>query len=280
MSGPQPAGRWVQVVDEDEDGHVVSLVLDRPAARNAISVALAAQLTDATAGLAARPALRAVVLRSSSPAALSVGADLKERRSMSTAELLAARATNRACYSGVLGLPVPVVAAVAGWALGGGCELALSCDLVVGDTTAVLGLPEVGVGLVPGGGGTQLAVRRLGAGRAADLVLTGRRVAADEAYRLGLLDRLVGPGEASGAALDLARTIASRSPLAVREAKAALRAGWSMPLAQGLDLEDAAWRRVVAGPDRVEGIAAFGEGRAPQWRDAAESSTAGPSTPG
>lgn len=280
MSPADAAQDWVRVVEEDEHGHVVSLVLDRPEARNAISVALAAQLAGVTARLGARASLRAVVLRSSSPAAFSVGADLKERRSATTEELLAARATNRACYSGVLGLPVPTVAAVAGYALGGGCELVLSCDLVVGDTTAVLGLPEVGVGLVPGGGGTQLAVRRLGSGRAADLVLTGRRVDAGEALRLGLLDRLVEAGTAVDAALDLARTVATRSPAAVREAKAAMRAGWSLPLAEGLDAEDAAWRRVVAGPDRVEGIAAFGQGRAPQWRDAAESSTADPSTPG
>ena len=162
---------------------------------------------------------------------------------------------------------MPVVAAVTGYALGGGCELALACDLVVADPTAVLGLPEVSRGLVPGGGGTQLAVRRLGAARAADLVLTARRVDAAEAYRLGLVDRLVEQGGAEQAALALAQQVAAQSPLAVRAAKRALRTGAGLPLAAALEVEDAAWREAVAGPDRAEGIAAFVEKRSPRWQD-------------
>lgn len=263
--------QWVRLVDEDDEGHVVSLVLDRPQARNAISVELARQVGRAAAGLGTRRSLRAVVLRSSREDAFCVGADLKERRDATQADLLAARATNRACYGGVLALPVPVVAAVNGYALGGGCELALACDLLVGDAATVVGLPEVGVGLVPGGGGTQLAVRRLGAGRAADLVLTGRRVDGAEAYRLGLLDRLADPGQVVAVALALARTIASRSPTSVRAAKAAMRDGADLPLAEALEVEDAAWRTVVAGPDRVEGIQAFVDKREPRWVDAQRS---------
>jgi len=259
--------QWVRLVDEDPDGHVVSLVLDRPEARNAISVELARQVASATNDLARRPGLRSVVLRSSRDDAFCVGADLKERRDATTADLLAARATNRACYGGVRGLPVPVVAAVTGYALGGGCELALSCDLLVGDAATVLGLPEVGVGLLPGGGGTQLAVRRLGAGRAADLVLTGRRVEGAEAHRMGLLDRLAEPGTVVRVATALAQQVATRSPTAVRAAKAAMRAGASLPLGEALEVEDAAWRGVVAGPDRAEGIAAFLDRRPPRWAD-------------
>lgn len=259
--------QWVQLVDEDDAGHVVSLVLDRPAARNAISVELARQVAAATTALAARSTLRSVVLRSSRDDAFCVGADLKERRDASAADLLAARAVNRACYGGVLGLPVTVVAAVAGYALGGGCELALSCDLLVGSEATVMGLPEVGVGLIPGGGGTQLLVRRLGSGRAADLVLTGRRVGGAEAHRIGLLDRLVEPGAVVAEAVALARTVATRSPASVRAAKAAMRQGADLPLAQGLDVEDAAWRAVVAGPDRVEGVTAFLDKREPRWAD-------------
>jgi enoyl-CoA hydratase/carnithine racemase len=165
----------------------------------------------------------------------------------------------------VLGLPQPTVAAVHHYALGGGCELALSCDLVVADETAVLGLPEVSVGLVPGGGGTQLALRRLGPARAADLVLTGRRVAIDEAERIGLVDRRVPAGEARAAALELAGAIAANSPVGTRAAKRALRAGLGVDLAAGLDIEDAAWRTVAFSGDRREGIAAFNEKRRPDW---------------
>jgi len=258
-------GPLVHLHPEDEDGHVVSLVLDRPAAGNAISTVMARQVADLTAALAVRPGLRAVVVRSSSPTVFCVGADLKERRSATTVDLLAVRDVNRACYRGVLDLPVPAVAAITGHALGGGCELALACDLLVGDPGTRIGLPEVGVGLIPGGGGTQLAQRRLGWGGAADLVLTGRHVSGTDAYRMGLLDRLVDPGEVVAAALELARLLASRSPTAARAAKAAMRAGASLPLGEALEAEDAAWRQVVSGPDRVEGVAAFVDKREPRW---------------
>ena len=133
------------------------------------------------------------------------------------------------------------------------------------DGTAVFGLPEVTVGLVPGGGGTQLALRRLGPGRAADLVLTGRRVGIDEAERLGLVDRRVAAGQDGPAALELAGLIAANSPVAVRAAKRALRHGWGISLEAGLDVEDAAWRTAALSADRREGIAAFVEKRKPDW---------------
>src|SRR5947209_16139996 len=121
---------------------------------------------------------------------------MKERNAMTDQEIMAQRPVFRAAFGAVLGLPQPVIAAVHGYALGGGCELALSCDLIVADQTAVFGLPETTVGLVPGGGGTQLALRRLGPGRAADLVFSGRHVDAQEAVRIGLADRVVPPGTA------------------------------------------------------------------------------------
>ncbi len=245
-------------------GHVAELVLDRPAARNAISTALARSLSAACAAVAADPAVRAVVL-SATGAAFCVGADLKERAGLTDNELLAQRPAFRAAFGGVLGLPQPTVAAVHSYALGGGLELALSCDLIVADETAVLGLPEVTVGLVPGGGGTQLALRRLGAARAADLVLTGRRVEIEEAERLGLVDRRVPAGEARPAAMELAQRIAANSPVGVRAAKRALRTGAGVDLAAGLEIEDAAWRTVAFSADRKEGIAAFNSKRTPDW---------------
>ena len=126
----------------------------------------------------------------------------------------------RAAFGGVLDLPMPTIAAVHGFALGGGYELALSCDLVVADETAVVGLPEVSVGVIPGGGGTQLLPRRVGYARAAELIFTARRVGATEALALGLVDRLVAAGEDRAAALELAAAIAANSPVGVRNAKA------------------------------------------------------------
>jgi enoyl-CoA hydratase/carnithine racemase len=184
---------------------------------------------------------------------------------MTDDEILAQRPIFRAAFGGVLNLPQPVIAAVHGYALGGGCEFALSTDLIVADETAVFGLPEVSVGLVPGGGGTQLALRRLGPGKAADLVFTGRRLSIDEALAYGLADRRVPAGTAREEALALAAVIAQNSPVAVRAAKRALRQGAGVSLDAGLDLEENAWRTAAFSSDRREGIAAFNEKRKPTW---------------
>jgi enoyl-CoA hydratase/carnithine racemase len=244
---------------------VAEIVLDRPEAMNALSTAMARSLADVCQRVAADAATRAVVLSGAGERAFCVGADLKERNAMTDEDLYRQRPVFRAAFGGVLALPQPVVAAVHGFALGGGCEFALSCDLIVAEETAVFGLPETTVGLVPGGGGTQLALRRLGTGRAADLILTGRRIDAAEAYRIGLADRLVPAGTARENAIRLAGLIAGNSPVAVKAAKKAIRHGTGTGLAAGLDIEDAAWRTAAFSGDRREGIAAFNEKREPRW---------------
>jgi enoyl-CoA hydratase/carnithine racemase len=241
------------------------VVLNRPEAMNAIDTAMARRLARVCAGLAADRQVRVVVLAGAGERAFCAGADLKERNGMTDAQLLAQRPVFRAAFGGVLALPQPVIAAVHGYALGGGCELALSADLIVADRTAAFGLPETSVGLVPGGGGTQLAQRRLGVGRAADLIFTGRRVDAVEAERTGLADRLVAAGTAGQHALELAARIAGNSPVAVRAAKQAIRHGGGTGLAAALEVEDAAWRTAALSADRREGIAAFAQRREPRW---------------
>ncbi|WP_326688342.1 MULTISPECIES: enoyl-CoA hydratase-related protein [unclassified Streptomyces] len=258
----QVFGEWVRV---RRDGHVAELVLDRKGAMNAVSTAFAEALAEACAALAADDGVRATVLTSTHERAFCVGADLKERNALSDAELGAQRPRARAAYTGVLELPMPTIAAVHGFALGGGYELALSCDLIVADPTAVVGLPEVSVGVVPGGGGTQLLPRRVGAARAAELIFSARRVEAAEAHTLGLVDQLVGQGEDRAEALALGARIAANSPVGLRAAKRALRTGWGMELRAGLEVEEAAWRRVAFSGDRAEGVAAFNEKRTPRW---------------
>lgn len=243
---------------------VVELVLDRPEAMNAVSTAMAQALTAAGAALAADRGVRAVVVTSASEKAFCVGADLKERNRLSDEELRAQRPGNRLAYRALLDLPVPTIAAVDGHALGGGCELALACDLILAGPRATFALPEVSVGVIPGGGGTQLMTRRVGWARASDLIFTARRVDAAEAYRLGLADRQV-EGDVRAAALELAATIARHSPVGVRNAKAAMRAGVDLPLDAGLDVEDARWHDTAFSGDRAEGVAAFAEKRAPRW---------------
>ena len=247
------------------DGFVAEIVLDRPAAMNALNTAMAESIAAACADTAKDGDVRAVVLSAAGTKAFCVGADLKERSGMTDAQLLRQREIFRKAFGGVLALPQPTVAAVHGYALGGGCEFAMSCDIIVADETAVFGLPEVTVGLVPGGGGTQLALRRLGAGVAADLILTGRRINVDEAERIRLISRRVPAGHARDDALKTANAIAANSPIATRAAKRALRNGWGVTLESALDIEDAAWRTAALSADRREGIAAFAEKRAPRW---------------
>jgi enoyl-CoA hydratase/carnithine racemase len=245
--------------------YVAELVLDRPKAMNAVSTDMARSIAGACGALAADRDARVVVLTSSHERAFCVGADLKERNSFSDADLLAQRPIARAAYTGVLELPVPTIAAVHGFALGGGFELALSCDVIVADRTAVVGLPEVSVGVIPGGGGTQLLPRRVGAARAAELIFTARRLDAGEAHALGVVDRLVDEGQDRAQALELASRMAANSPVGLRAAKRALRLGHGLDLRAGLEVEDAAWRSVAFSGDRAEGVAAFNEKRAPRW---------------
>ncbi len=255
----------VRIERHGESGHVAELVLDRPEAMNAVSTEMAHALGRATRELAEDRTVRAVVVSSTHPKAFCVGADLKERNAFTDEDLRAQRPLARAAYRGVLDLPVPVVAAVDGYALGGGFEIALSCDLVVCGEDAVVGLPEVSVGVIPGGGGTQLLTRRIGWSRAARMIFTAERFSAVDACALGAVDEVVAAGTARDRALELATTIAGNSPVGVRNAKAAMRRGFDTDLAAGLELEDGHWAATAFSRDRAEGVAAFNEKRRPEW---------------
>jgi enoyl-CoA hydratase/carnithine racemase len=256
-------------VQVQRQGDIAEVILDRPEALNALNTASLRELAAAFGAVGAERGVRVVVLTAAGDRAFCVGADLKERAAMTDEQIFAQRPAFRAAFGALLAVPQPAIAAVHGFALGGGCELALSCDVIVADETAVLGLPEVSVGLVPGSGGTQLAARRVGPGRAADLVLTGRKLDAAQALGIGLVDRVVGAGQAREAAFETARQMAANSPVAVRAAKRALRAGAGLPLAAALEVEDAAWRTAAGSADRREGIAAFVGKRRPVWREEA-----------
>ncbi len=264
---PTPSRNLVRIerFDDPALAHVAELVLDRPEALNAVSTAMAEAIRDATQQLARDDTVRCVVLTSSHEKAFCVGADLKERNALTDAELVQQRPLARSAYGGVLALPMPVVAAVDGFALGGGFELALSCDIIVAGDGALVGLPEVGVGVIPGGGGTQLLVRRAGWSRAARMIFTAAKLPAAEALAMGAVDEVVAAGAARVRALELARTIAANSPVGLRNAKRAMRLGADVDLASGLEIEDACWRATAFSGDRREGVAAFAEKRTPNW---------------
>lgn len=257
--------QMVRIERHGEQGAVAELVLDRPSAMNAVSTDMARALADACAQLAADREVQAVVVTSSHEKAFCVGADLKERNSFTDADLVRQRPIARAAYTGVLELPVPTIAAVDGFALGGGCEIALSCDIVVAGEKATLGLPEVSVGVIPGGGGTQLLTRRLGWSKAARMIFTCRRFTGVEAGEYGLVDEVVPAGTAREAALEMAGVVAKNSPVGLRNAKKAMRLGFDVDLRTGLEVEDACWRATAFSGDRAEGVAAFNEKRAPRW---------------
>ena len=245
--------------------HVAELIMDRPEALNALSTDQARRLWNAVREVGADRQVSVVVLCSALSQAFCVGADLKERSRFDDDQLAAQRSVFVEAFGAMRGIEVPTIAAVDGYALGGGCELALCCDLIVASDDATFGLPEVGLGLVPGGGGTQLLSRRVGLNRALDLILTGRRVTAAEALDLGLADRAAPAGSARTAARELAEQIVCQSPISLRAAKSAVREGFETDLATGLDLEDQAWRAAAFSTDRREGVAAFLDRRAPRW---------------
>ncbi len=250
------------------EGRIRIVTLERPDARNAISTAVAEELADACHAVAADEEAWVMILGAAGNKAFCVGADLKERNSFTDADLVAQRPVARAAYGGVLNLPVPSIAVVEGYALGGGLEIALSCDLIIAGSAAVVGLPEVSVGVIPGGGGTQLLTRRIGWSRAAGMIFTARRMPAAEAAALGVVDEVVEPGAARDRGLELAAQIAVNSPVGLRQAKRAMRLGSDVDLATGLEIEDGCWRVTAFSGDRVEGVAAWAEKRSPRWSEA------------
>jgi enoyl-CoA hydratase/carnithine racemase len=245
--------------------HVGEVIMNRPEAMNALSTDQVRRLGEAAGQLAADDQVSVVIISSALERAFCVGADLKERRAFNNDDLRRQRPVFQEAFGALRAMPVPVIAAVEGFAMGGGCELALCCDLIIASATATFGLPEVGLGLIPGEGGTQLLPRRIGLNRAADLLMTGRWVGAEEALRIGLADRLVPKGAARTAAVELADDIATKSPISLRAVKRALRQGLDVDLASGLEIESRAWEEAAFSADRVEGIEAFNMRRAPHW---------------
>jgi enoyl-CoA hydratase/carnithine racemase len=262
---PRARKAIVTLVDVRLSDHVATVTLNRPDSLNAISSEVADELAGAALQAGAKPETWVIVLAAAGEKAFCVGADLKERGGLDDAGWMRNRVLMRAMFESIRSLPQPMIASVFGFALVGGFELALSCDLIVASEDAVFGLPEVRVGIVPGGGGTQLLARRVGPAVAKDLVFTGRRISASEALDLGLVARVVEREALGTATAELAREICRSSPVAVREAKGAIDRAMDVPLADGVDLEELAWRRAVASGDRREGIGAWAEKRDPRW---------------
>jgi enoyl-CoA hydratase/carnithine racemase len=263
VSAVSPASSSEEVVLAERDGAVGVARLNRPDARNALSAELMERLTLLIEQWDADEEVRCIVVAGSDDY-FAAGADIKAMRDRSFQEAMTT--PTAAFWTRIAGCRTPMIAAVSGFALGGGCELALSCDMIVASETAEFGQPEITLGIIPGAGGTQRLTRTIGKQRAMELVLTGRRMDAAEAHAMGIVNRVVGKRQWLAEAIELAQVVARRPPVAVRLGKQAVKAADETTLSAGLAYERRLYELAMATEDRVEGMSAFIDKRRPEFR--------------
>ena len=250
---------------EDPAPGVAALVFNRPEVANALSSQMGREILEAWGQINAREDLRCVVLRGEGKH-FQAGADLKERNGMSDEAWAAQHRVFEAMARAQLSVPVPVIAAVNGAAMGGGCEMTLLCDFAYASEAARFGLPEVGLGIMPGLGGTQLLRRCAGERRAIEILTSGRHFTAAQALEYGVVNGVTAPESLMETVLAVAAEIAAKAPLSVRALKHVVREGASMDLAAAMELELSAYNRLFKTADRREGVASFNEKRSPAFR--------------
>jgi enoyl-CoA hydratase/carnithine racemase len=247
-------------------GSIAWVTLNRPEVRNALSLDVNLRLQEIASGFVERQDIHAVVITGAGDKAFCAGADLKERRGVSAAETGSYLNAIAGAINGLGDLRQPTICAMNGSAYGGGLELALACDFRILVEGAELGLTEVRLGIMPGGGGTQRLPRLIGDARAKELILLGRRISAARALEIGLVHQVV-PRSAFAAAVDsLLAELAGCAPLSVQSAKSAIERGYGKPLTEGLDIERECYEVTLFSEDRDEGLAAFAEGRPPRYQ--------------
>jgi enoyl-CoA hydratase len=255
----------MSVIRKEIESGVAVLTIDRQEKRNALNAEVRTGLLEALDALRDDDAVRVVVITGAGEKAFVAGADIDEFAERTPLEQRATM-TGRRVFDEVAAFPKPVIAMINGFALGGGCELALACDLRVAADTAKLGQPEINLGIIPGGGGTQRLPRVVGTGQTMRLVLTGEIIGAVEALRIGLVDLVHPAAELRERTLEMARGMAEKSPVALAAAKGAVRAAGEMPLEAGLRYETELFITCFGSEDKREGIAAFLEKRTPNFR--------------
>ncbi len=251
-----------ELVESSRDGGVALLRLNRPEARNALSPELMEQLAAELERLDPEPEVRCVVIAGSDKV-FAAGADIKAMSERSFAEAL--RHPAAGFWRRLAAIKTPMIAAVSGYALGGGCELALACDMIVAAESATFGQPEINLGIIPGGGGTQRLARVLGKQRAMEYVLTGKRFDAETARELGLVNRVAANDAWLDEAMALAKEIAEKPPIAARLGKQAVLVAEETALSPGIENERRLYELAMATEDRIEGMNAFLEKREPKF---------------
>ena len=242
---------------------IATLTIDRPEVKNALDLATVQEIRAALQTLAADADLGVLIVTGAGDAAFVSGADINDIRARGRDEGLAA--INSSLFAEIERFPRPTIAAVNGYALGGGCELALACDIRIAADTAKFGQPELGLGIIPGAGGTQRLPRLIGMGRAKHLILTGELIDAKQALEIGLVTAVAPPGQLQIRARELAKKVLRQGPLAARLAKIALNASARVDLDSGLMIETLAQAICYASDDKIEGTAAFLEKRKPKF---------------
>jgi enoyl-CoA hydratase/carnithine racemase len=244
---------------------IATVTLNRPDVHNAMNETMRRELTRCFDALATDDTVKVVVVTGAGPRAFSAGADIREFVAPLVPVQFREQRRRVDFRQAMERCGQPILAAMNGFAFGGGLELALACDIRIAAADVQMGLTEINLAIIPGGGGTQRLPRLIGRGKALEMILTGARIPADEALSIGLVERVVPTGEALKAATELARVIAAKAPVALRYAKEAVVKGLELPLADGLRLEGDLSTLLRTTEDRVEGAQAFLEKRAPRW---------------
>jgi enoyl-CoA hydratase/carnithine racemase len=253
------------VLEEEKQG-VVLLTLNRPEVMNAINFSLLDSLGEKVESCWYDNDVRVVLITGSGKKAFCAGADLKERTALSETEVKRFIRRIRGTFSLLEEIPKPVIAVINGVALGGGLEMALACDLRIASESAVMGLTETSLAIIPGAGGTQRLPRIVGRAKAKELIFTARRISAHEAERIGLVNEVVYDGDLMDRAWKMALEIAANGPLAVAQAKHAINAGMDVDVSTGLFIESRCYDLIIPTADRLEGLKAFREKRKPSYR--------------
>ena len=254
-----------ETIRVEDDGPVRTITIARPDVLNALNEAVLTELTQAIEAAGEGSGVRGMILTGEGKAFVA-GADIAAMAEMTPQQAIVFAGRGHAVGEMLEALPFPVLAAVNGFALGGGCELALACDFIYASAKAKFGQPEVNLGVIPGFGGTQRLLRRVGAARALELCTTGALIKADEAHAMGLVNRVLEPEQLLPAAMETMKTIASKGPLAVAKAKELIHRGADLPLDDANDMEKAAFAKMFETADQREGMAAFLAKRPAQFK--------------
>jgi len=256
----------MEAIHYEQKGNLAFVTLNRPGAMNAFNYDMLVELGQITESIRINPDIRVIIFTGSGDRAFSVGADLKERKTLTELQVKRNLYKIGEVFSAIENLPQPTIAMMNGFAFGGGMELALACDFRIAADTALMGLTETGLAIIPGAGGTQRLPRLIGEAKALELILTARRMSATEAYSYGVLTKIATPENLVQETADFADSILANGPIALQQAKFAIKHGMNVDMQTGLAIERKAYELTIPTEDRIEALNAFSEKRKPVFK--------------